>query len=287
MAIKPVIVGTNGSAASARAVAWAVQEAVRRDVPLRIVAVLPPGLHGGWLVPADPLYGALRETAVHALDEEASRSGRAAPGLTVDTSLVIDDPAPFLAGNVLSASILVVGARGAARPGTGQLGSVSRYLATHARSPVVIIPSATPAPKRQVVVGVRDPDDEAHLAFAFEEAASRSAHLLVVQAWQHLGPAGADHAVAPAHILAGALTRLSALVDPWRDKYPGVEVGEDVIHARPAQALTRLSAVADLLVLGRHDASLAGAGAPLSPLTQSVLSHARGPIVLVPADDRR
>src|ERR1700722_1629094 len=121
MAIKPVIVGTNGSAASARAVAWAVQEAVRRDVPLRIVAVLPPGLHGGWLVPADPLYGALRATAGNAPDEGGSRAGMAAPGLTVDTSLVIDDPAPFLAGNVLSASILVVGARGAARPGTGQL----------------------------------------------------------------------------------------------------------------------------------------------------------------------
>jgi nucleotide-binding universal stress UspA family protein len=176
MAIKPVIVGTDGSAASARAVAWAVQEAVRRDVPLRIVAVLPPGFHGSWLVPADPLYGALRETAVHALDEEASRAGLAAPELTVDTSLVIDEPAPFLAGLGLSASMLVVGTRGAARPGMGQLGSVSRYLATHARCPVVIIPSATPAPQRQIVVGVRDPDDEAHLAFAFEEAASRSAH---------------------------------------------------------------------------------------------------------------
>src|ERR1700723_2919532 len=113
MAIKPVIVGTNGSAASARAVAWGVQE--------------------------------------------ASRAGLAAPGLTVDTSLVIDEPAPFLAGLGLSASMLVVGARGAARPGTGQLGSVSRYLATHARCPVVIIPSAAPAPKRQIVVGVRDP----------------------------------------------------------------------------------------------------------------------------------
>jgi nucleotide-binding universal stress UspA family protein len=42
MAIKPVIVGTDGSAASARAVAWAVQEAVRRDVPLRIVRSCRP-----------------------------------------------------------------------------------------------------------------------------------------------------------------------------------------------------------------------------------------------------
>jgi nucleotide-binding universal stress UspA family protein len=160
MAIKPVIAGTNGSVASARAVAWAVQEAVQRDVPLRIVAVLPPGRHGGWLVPADPLYGALRETAVHALDEEASRAALAAPGLTVDTSLISDEAAPFLADLGLSASMLVVGTRGTARSSTGQLGPVSRYLAANARCPVVIIPSATPAPQRQVVVGVRDSDDE-------------------------------------------------------------------------------------------------------------------------------
>jgi nucleotide-binding universal stress UspA family protein len=145
MAIKPVIVGTNGSAASARAVTWAVQEAVRRDVPLRIVAVLPPGRHGGWLVPADPLYGALRETAVHALDEQASRAALAAPGLTVDASLIVDEPGPFLADLGLSASMLVVGTRGAAGSSAGPLGPVSRYLVTHARCPVVIIPS-TPQP---------------------------------------------------------------------------------------------------------------------------------------------
>jgi nucleotide-binding universal stress UspA family protein len=144
MAIKPVIVGTNGSAASARAVAWAIQEAVRRDVPLRIVAALPLSRHDNWLGPADSLYGALRETAVHALDEAADSVSLAAPELTVDTSLVIGEPGPMLAGLSPSASMLVVGERGTATHRTGQLGAVSRYLATHARCPVVVAPPQTP-----------------------------------------------------------------------------------------------------------------------------------------------
>jgi nucleotide-binding universal stress UspA family protein len=175
MAIKPVIVGVDGSAASARATAWAIQEAVRRDVPLQIVAALPLARHDDWLGPADSLYSALRETAVHALEEAGARAQLAAPGLTVDTSLVIGEPAPLLADLDLSASMLVVGAHGSAHQPPGALGSVSRYLATHARCPVVIVPVHAPvAHHQQVVVGVRSSDEgEGHIAFAFEEAAYR------------------------------------------------------------------------------------------------------------------
>lgn len=167
MAIKPVIVGTDGSAASARAVAWAIQEAVRRDVPLRIVAALPLSRRDDWLGPADSLYGVLRETAVHALDEAADSASLAAPELTVDTSLVIGEPGPILADLSPSASMLVVGECGTATHRTGHLGSVSRYLATHARCPVVV-PRHTPvAHHHQVAVAVRDPSDgQAALAFS-------------------------------------------------------------------------------------------------------------------------
>jgi nucleotide-binding universal stress UspA family protein len=286
MAIKPVIAGTNGSVGSARAVAWAVQEAVQRDVPLRIVAVLPLGRLGGWMDPADPLYGALREAVVQALEEAASRASLTAPGLTVDTSLVIDEPAPVLAELGLSAAMLVVGARGTSDRCTGSLGSVSRYLATHARCPVVIVPRYAPvAHHHQVAVGVRDADDgEAPVAFALEEAAGRRSHLAVVQAWQWIRPAGAHHAVAPAHISSGALTRLSRLLAPWKEKYPHVEVGEEVIHGRPVPTLIRLSGAADLLVLGRRHRSLASTDARLGSVTEAVLTNANGPVAIVPAE---
>ena len=39
MAIKPIVVGIDGSEPSLRAVDWATREAVLRDVPLRIVSV--------------------------------------------------------------------------------------------------------------------------------------------------------------------------------------------------------------------------------------------------------
>lgn len=286
MAIKPVIAGIDGSAASARAMAWAIQEAVRRDVPLRIVAALPLGRHDDWLGPADSLYRTLREAAVHALDEAAGRARLAAPGLTIDTSLIIGEPAPLLADLGLGSAMLVVGAHGAAARTTGSLGSVSRYLATHARCPVVVVPvHPAVAHHHQVALGVRNPDgSEAPLAFAFEEADRRQAQLLVVQAWQWIRPPGADYALAPAHISAGALTRLSSLAGPWKEKYPGVEVGEEVIHGRPAPRLARLTGAADLLVIGRRHLSLANTDAHLGSVTEAVLAHADGPVAIVPHD---
>ena len=75
--------------------------------------------------------------------------------------------------------------------------------------------------------------------------------------------------------------RLTALLDDWRAKYPGVPVSQDVLFGHPGRALAGLSARADLVVLGRHPRQhgLPGAGA----VTQAVLSHAHGPVVTVPS----
>jgi nucleotide-binding universal stress UspA family protein len=135
-----------------------------------------------------------------------------------------------------------------------------------------------------VVVGIHELEDpEAPLAFAFEEASHHGAHLLAVQAWYWLPPA-ADAALTPARLSAQALIRLHRLLEPWQDKYPGVEIGEEVIHARPGHILASLTAVADLLVLGRHTSRVAGTDAPLGSVTEAVLAHARGPVAIVPEE---
>jgi nucleotide-binding universal stress UspA family protein len=135
------------------------------------------------------------------------------------------------------------------------------------------------------VVGIRDLDDcDGPLAFAFDEASHRGGHLLAVQAWHCVPPPGSGlHVTTPPQISADALTRLFQLLEPWQEKYPDVTVGEEIIHARPGQALAKLSASADLLVLGRHRGSRAITDAHIGPVTQSVLSRARCPIAIVPA----
>jgi hypothetical protein len=73
-----------------------------------------------------------------------------------------------------------------------------------------------------------------------------------------------------------AATRLQDMLAPWREKYPGVQTGWEVVHAAPPRVLASASARADLVVLGRRDGSAVGS------VTHGVLSHARGPIATVP-----
>lgn len=281
MAAKPVVAGTDGSEQSLRAVEWAAQEAALRDVSLRIVSVIPPT---GWLAPPGSQSGANRKIAENALADAVGAVRLVANRLTVDTALHAGDPGPDLARLGQDAAMLVIGARG---PGASAMtqGPVSRYLAAHAPGVVVAVPGEAGPARHQVVVGIRDvADSEAPLAFAFEEASHRGAHLLAVQAWHWVPPPGTGPRAATApHVSADALTRLFQLLEPWREKYPDVTVGEEIIRARPGPALATLSASADLLVLGRHRGSHAITDAPMGPVTQSMLSRARCPIAIVPA----
>ena len=94
----------------------------------------------------------------------------------------------------------------------------------------------------------------AALAFAFEEATLRQASLLAVHAWNtpRSETARAFQALAApgARAIEEQLTsKLAALLDDWRDKYPDVPVSQDVVHGHPGRALVGLSARADLVVL--------------------------------------
>jgi hypothetical protein len=108
-----------------------------------------------------------------------------APDLLIDTDPLDGPPAQMVTHSGSGALMLVVGSRGSSAFTAMVIGSVSRYAALHASCPVVVVREETMATHRQVVVGIRNPDDcAAALAFAFEEAQLRNAHLLAVHAWQ-------------------------------------------------------------------------------------------------------
>jgi nucleotide-binding universal stress UspA family protein len=283
MAIKPIVVGTDGSERSLRAVDWATREAVLRDVPLRIVSVCAIEPRTNWVIPPGSGCGTLCETAGQALQEAGDRAGTAAHGLTIDTSLLVGEPAQVLADAATNTLMLVVGSGGTSGQATTASGSITRYAAAHAPCTVVIHRDETPVHHR-IVVGIRDVDDsDAALEFAFDEATHRGAHLLAVQAWYGARPAGAaGSAVKPKRVSSEAFLRLAQLLEPWQEKYPEVEVGTEVIHAHPRQALAEITASADLVVLGRHCGRLTGTDSRPGPTTLAVLEHAHGPIAIVP-----
>ena len=156
------------------------------------------------------------------------------------------------------AQMLVLGSRGIGAFTALLLGSVSRYAASHASCPVVVVRDEAPGPHGLVGVGVGDLDTCGDaLTFAFEEASLRKASLHAVHAWHtsqtEISRAGqAFTPPGPQADAADAARHPSGLLDEWRAKYPGVQVSQEVAHGHPGRALVGLSARADLVVVGRH-----------------------------------
>jgi nucleotide-binding universal stress UspA family protein len=289
MAAKPIVAGTDGSEESLRAVDWAAREAALRGAPLRIVAAdeAPPGMvtRAG---PGEPerVTDVLLGQRDQALAAAAERAAKAAHGVLIDTDPVTGsvDEAVTAAGS--GALMLVLGSRGRGAFTALLLGSVSRYVSTHASCPVVVIRDEPPSPRGLVGVGVADLDSCGDaLTFAFEEASLRQASLVVLHAWHvpetEISRAGSGPHESGAEASAEAAGHLTALLDDWRAKYPGVPVSQEVVHGHPGRALVGLSARADLVVIGRHDrhSSRPGRGS----VRHALLSHAHGPVVTVPS----
>jgi nucleotide-binding universal stress UspA family protein len=287
MSAKPVVAATDGSEESLKAVEWAAREAVLRGAPLRIVsaaALLPRMIGGHAASDYDTVADVLRHHRDQSLTAGADRAAKAAPGLLIDTDQLVGSPAQAITDSGSGAMMLVVGSRGVGAFAAMVLGSVSRYVATHATCPVVVVRDEASAAHRQVGIGIADPEtSSAALEFAFEEATLRKASLMAIHAWHtpqsDISRAGEATAPPSRHAIEEhAAQQLEQLLSDWRAKYPDVQVSQDVVHGHPARMLAGLSARADLVVLGRR-AAHHGPGS----VTHALLSHAHGPIATVPS----
>ncbi len=285
-----IVAGMDGSDQSLRAVEWAAREAARHGAALRIVSVpvLPPRMSWSREVRGTPdtVADEIYESSKKALVAAAARAAEVEPGLEVDTALLSGPPAQALTDAAADAAMLVVGSRGAGGFAALVLGSVSRYVATQATGPVVVVREETTAVQHEIVVGIRDLDQPTAIGFAFEEAELRRARLRAVHAWHWFLPemrlTGTERPGADAReVTAEAAGWLAGLLAPWRRKYPGVEVAEDVVHAAPGRVLAGASARADLVVLGRNSAD-DSARPSTGAVTHAVLHHAHGPVAVIP-----
>ena len=278
MAAKPVVAGADGSPESLRAVEWAAREAALRGTSLRIVAIasMPPRMSPN---AATTVASHIEEGAAAALSTAAGQAAAAAPGLAVETTLIEHAaPATALTDAGQDAMMLVLGSRGAGGFTALLLGSVSRYAATHAPCPVVVVREETASAHREIVVGVHDPAQAtATLDFAFEAAALRQARLVATHA-RTRSPFGGHEEPAEEE-----QRTLDALLATWREKYPDVPASAEIVHAHPGRVLAGASARADLVVLGRH-ARGTGHGSGIGSVTHAVLSHAHGPVASVPSE---
>lgn len=135
-----VVVGVDGSPASAHAADVAAAMAESRGWPLTLLCAVPlavPTL--AWLPAAldpDPLVKEVSAELQAAAQAVRSRH----PGLQVSTALEHESPARALTDASATAGLVVVGARGHGGFAGMLLGSVSQAVLRHAKCPVMVVP---------------------------------------------------------------------------------------------------------------------------------------------------
>ena len=296
--MKPIVVGVDGGAQSRLALDWAAAEAALRKAPLHIV--FGRSLHS--VVPSPRMAGAPElyvpddwaAVADGELATAAGRAGERAPGIEITVERQPIDPGQLLVELSDSAQLVVVGSRGLGGFAGLLLGSVSLYLASHARSPVVVVrtePGSLRGPEQppEIMLGVDGhAPAAAAIEFAFAEASRRELPLRAVHAWTHPLPAGlADEAsgdVPPGAAAEQQARLLAEALAGWQEKYPDVRVHADTRQDSPGRILTALSGQAELLVVGAHHRTHR-IGLALGVVNHAVLHHALCPVALVPDNE--
>ncbi len=128
-----IVVGIDGSPASARALIFAVEEAALRQATVRAVIA--------WSIPYDAglavAPSAYQEIAATELDRVVEALGDL-HDVTIDRQVVEGPAGRILVAAAAGAELLVLGTRGHGRITGLLLGSVSQYVTAHAPCPVVI-----------------------------------------------------------------------------------------------------------------------------------------------------
>lgn len=226
-----VVVGIDGSPAALRAALWAIDEALGRDVPLRLVAVAEPG---------EP-----EAEAASAVRAAAAAVDAAERGVRVQTEVVSGAPTLTLLEESRTAAMICIGAVGLRHFGSHRIGSTPAALVASAHCPVAVLRGQHKPAGSVLVVLDGTSSDAIVLQSAVAQARLRSAPLRVLG---NAGPGG---------------TRTERRQSQWRRRYPDIDVAPVdggihdylnahaartqlvVIGARNTGAVTQLLSAAD------------------------------------------
>jgi nucleotide-binding universal stress UspA family protein len=249
-----VVVGIDGSRAAVRAALWAVDEAVSRDIPLRLICAIPQG--------GTAQIDSQGEAHKLATAELAIRSALMAvesleKPVKIEVEIVQGPPARTLIDASGSAAMVCVGAIGLAHAAPGGVGSTAAAVAASAHCPVAIIrgrdrPSAADRGTILVYLGT-SPDDGSVLQAAVEQAQLRGMRLQPVTAWQSRASNLYDSA-AVAVAKRQVLAQLDRRLERWVQRYPDLEMSSVAVHGSLLDHLANNSDSIQLVVMGtRHD----------------------------------
>ncbi|NUP43629.1 MAG: universal stress protein [Streptomyces sp.] len=285
----PLVVGVDGSDGSLVAVDWAVDEADRHGLPLRLVYASLWERYEGTL-PSNSLERPSEQVmAEHVVASAAERAWRRNPDVKVTTDVLPEEAAAALLHEGNNASVLVTGSRGRGELAGLLLGSVGLAVAARAHGPVIVVrgdKAALGGTHERILLGAGEPATGGEaLRFAFREAEARGCTLDVVRTWRCPAHESADHqrpAEDPAHRheeQASAL--LDALLADAVADHPGVLVRRDTVEGPARKVLLHRSAAADLVIVGAQRRT-GHSGLQLGRVAHTLLHHANCPVAVVP-----
>jgi nucleotide-binding universal stress UspA family protein len=237
---QPVVVGIDGSKAAIRAALWAVDEAMSRDAPLRLLCAVE---QDGSQVDAEV---AIRHaiTAIEATGKPVKIETEVSHGPAIGS----------LIGASASAAMVCVGAVGLRHFRPGRVGSTAAALAVSARCPVAIIRGRdghVHPPALGIVVEVGgSPDNGVLLGAAIEEARLRNAAIQAIICRQ---VAPGDNAVPDTEGNRRSLADLDRRLARWKRSHPDVRVESVAVHGSLLEYVAYNRGSVRLVVVGAHN----------------------------------
>jgi nucleotide-binding universal stress UspA family protein len=244
-----VVVGIDGSRWALDAALWATDEALSRDIPLRLVyAIESAGAepnHAAHELASAELAVRYAFTAIESTDKPVK----------IEVEIVQRGPTRALLEASRSAAMICVGSTGLHHATRGRIGSTASTLAASAHCPVAIIHRRVDAKMSQpgVILAVLDGSSSGTvLERGIEEAQLRGAPLHVLT----MRPSS------PTDECHWAQAELNRRLDQWRRRYPDLDIVAQAAHSNMLEYLERKAGSVQLIVVdhgrsGAVDALLA------------------------------
>jgi nucleotide-binding universal stress UspA family protein len=264
-----VVVGIDGSQAAIQAAEWAVDEAVSREIPLRLVEVIPEQVEPAPLASVGNVRMELEygETALRIATAAVEATGKP---VKVETAILQGNPAATLIAESRDAEMICVGSVGIGRFARALLGSTAAELAEAAHCPVAIVRTQQSPPKSDsalIVVAINDsPDNDDVVEHAMAEAKLRHAPVLA------LGVLRKDSGNMPS-------AELNRRVQFWGRRHPGVKIYAGATRADIADFLAVMDRTIQLAVISSTDADQVAR--LIGPHRHPILGHAECSVLIV------
>ena len=239
----PIVVGVDGSDAAIYAAKWAIDEAISRDVPLRVVHVTHIERQPAAPEDAFRLDVQYAESSLRAATAAVEATGKP---VKIETDILWGSPDTALINESRNASMVCVGSIGIGAIASKMWGSTAASLAQQAYSSVAIIRSPHSAPASGVdwivVVAEDRADNESVIEQAMQEARLRNAPVRAVGVWKE------DFGQTP-------YDELDRRIGKWAERYPDVHVHPVATRASVARFLADRNESVQLAVVGGADAA--------------------------------